>query len=254
MDYFAKNIQVFEDTRHLSQTRFIKFTEHSKMNTNVIADAGKDIDIYKNTDQSIILVPCGTIQAVINNHNEKNKVAILNFADALMPGGLVKTGANTQEECICRCSNIYECLIQDVCDKEYYGFNDNLEDVTYSNRLIYSEDVLIFKDESYDLIANPFTADVISCPAPVHCKDMTIWEDRIKCILASAANHNCDTIILGAWGCGAFGNSAEIVATAFKNVLNEYKLFNKVIFAIRPVDRSDKADNYDVFRRVIKGV
>lgn len=254
MNYFADNIQVFEDTRHLSQNEFIDFTEHSKMNTNVIADAGKDIDMYERADQSIVFAPCGTIQAVIDSNNEKSQTAVLNFADALMPGGLVKTGANTQEECICRCSNLYECLIQDVCDKEYYEFNDNLDDIIYSNRLIYSEDVLIFKDEAYNLLVNPFVTDIISCPAPICCKDTTVWEDRIKCILASAAKHNCDIIILGAWGCGAFGNNAEIVATAFKNVLNGYKLFDKVIFAIRPANILDKADNYDVFEQVIKGV
>jgi uncharacterized protein (TIGR02452 family) len=252
MDYFANNIQVFEDTRHLSQNMFIEFTEHSKMNTNVIADASKDIDIHKHTDQSIVFVPCGTIQAAIDNHSKTNKIAVLNFADALMPGGLVKTGADTQEECICRCSNLYECLIQDVCDKEYYKFNDDLDDVKYSNRLIYSEDVLIFKDEAYSLLASPFTVDVISCPAPICCEDASIWEDRIKCILSGASKHNCDTIILGAWGCGAFGNNTEIVATAFKTVLNKYKLFNKVIFAIRPADILDKADNYDIFRWTFK--
>lgn len=43
-----------------------------------------------------------------------------------------------------------------------------------------------------------------------------------------------DTLILGAWGCGAFGNDAYQTAKYFKQMLeNDYKgVFSNVIFAI----------------------
>ena len=48
-----------------------------------------------------------TVEAILNNNV---KTAALNFADAYTPGGLVLFGVKTQEEDLCRSSNLYESL------------------------------------------------------------------------------------------------------------------------------------------------
>ena len=55
-----------------------------------------------------------------------------------------------------------------------------------------------------------------------------------------------------AFGCGAFRNPPELVAQAFREVLQEepYKhSFSKVVFAIKSNGRPD--DNYNVFAQVL---
>lgn len=246
MSYYYDNIEIFKDTRELSRGRFVEKTAKAIKGTSVKADLFKNIDSLPEVNQKVKVISSGTIQAAINNH--RGRTAILNFADALEPGGMVLQGENTQEECICRCSNLYECLISGVVYSEYYQYNASLNNGGIaSNRIIYSEDVTIFKDEDYNLLDEPFKVDVITCPAPIMCRDIDIWVERIECILVSAVMRNCNTIILGAFGCGAFGNSPHLVADCFKKVLQKYSIIEDVIFAIRPTSTDDKLNNYEIF-------
>ena len=61
-----------------------------------------------------------------------------------------------------------------------------------------------------------------------------------------AKEEEVNTLILGAWGCGVFGNDAEFVANSFKKELEEYyaDTFENIIFAI------PGGTNYMVFKRV----
>ena len=58
---------------------------------------------------------------------------------------------------------------------------------------------------------------------------------RIKKILDVAAREKVEVLILGAWGCGAFGNKPQDVAGYFRQVLTDEGcgyLFDEVRFAI----------------------
>lgn len=245
MSYNEENIKIFEDTRKLSKEDYAKETAEAIRNVAIADNLHKSIDKFQEVNQKVKVIACGTIQAAIENHS--GRTAILNFADALTPGGLVLQGETTQEECICRCSNLYESLVAGICKENYYDYNASLNDDFYSNRIIYTSDALILKDEDYKLLANPFKVDIITCPAPISCNKADIWEERIKGVLVSAKKRNCDTIILGAWGCGAFGNSPHMVASMFKKVLDRYFLFEDVIFAIP----DENGRNYEVFRELL---
>ena len=176
------------------------------------------------------------------------RVAALNFADALTPGGLVWEGETTQEEDLCRCSNLYPCISQDKVFDNYYGYNRSLENDIYSDRLIYSSDVLFFKDETYWCLSIPVKCDVITCPAPVECNDINIFKQRIKSIIGAAYKAGVDRLILGKWGTGSFGNDPVLVATAFKEVLDEYKLFDVVYFPL-----FDDSESSDIFQEILEG-
>ena len=75
-----------------------------------------------------------------------NKVAVLNFANPHVPGGGVTRGAKAQEESLCRSSNLYPCLISKSVTKKYYEYN-KAKDRFFSDRIIYSPSVVIFKDD-----------------------------------------------------------------------------------------------------------
>jgi uncharacterized protein (TIGR02452 family) len=62
----------------------------------------------------------------------------------------------------------------------------------------------------------------------------TVMKYRIRNILKIAIVNDKQNIVLGAWGCGVFGNSPKNIATDFKEVLDEgYKdYFNNIVFAI----------------------
>lgn len=194
------------------------------------------------------------------------KVAILNFANAISPGGGVVNGAVAQEECICRCSSLYMNLIQEnviedfyqIHEKEYrkgnfpYGSNDDC---------IYTPNVVVFKsDEEFPELLQKdewMFVDVITCAAPclIGCniqedKLREIHRKRIRRILDIAKSEGEEVLILGAFGCGAFQNPVEIVAEEMVNVVKEYQnCFETVEFAVYCSEKNKR--NFEVFKSVV---
>ena len=87
-----------------------------------------------------------------------------------------------------------------------------------------------------------YKIDVISCAAhnqkayKVEYEKLKIINyNKIKAIIECAVENNVDNLILGAFGCGAFGNAPHLVSKIFKNILIDeeyYKYFENVHFAI----------------------
>lgn len=174
--------------------------------------------------------------AAIAKYNE-GKVAVLNFSSYKHPGGMFIEGSSAQEECLCHASNLYNVLIHFQTD--FYDWNcKHLNRSLYLNRGLYSPDVKFKYKEKY------YNCDVLTCAAPNktsaqrYCKvtneeNLNILDERINFLLGIAANQKVDTLILGAYGCGVFGQDPYEVATIFKKHLQtDKKCFKKVIFAI----------------------
>jgi len=71
-------------------------------------------------------------------------------------------------------------------------------------------------------------------------------------MLRAAAKNGCKELVLGAWGCGAFGNDPNVVAGHFRTALLDDELgrcFDKVVFAI--YGRPD-GKNITAFKNVFK--
>lgn len=184
------------------------------------------------------------------------KTAVLNFANPHNPGGGVNNGATAQEECLCRSSNLYPCISDKNVYNEYYLYNKNIPNNFFSDRLIYTKDVTVFKDDSNVPHLMPetdwFKVDVITCAAPYIAKRKytnrtalkELFKGRIKNIFEAAIDNGVEVIILGAFGCGAFKNPPEVVAKAFHEVIkeNDYaSFFKKIVFAIK----SNYSNNYN---------
>lgn len=180
-----------------------------------------------------------------------DKVVCLNFASAKNPGGGFLSGSQAQEESLARSSGLYSCISQ---MREMYDYNSSTKTCLYSDYMIYSPKVPVFRDDNNKLLNEAFLTSFITAPA-VNAgvvmerekgsteKIHSVMTNRIKKILLIAALNNNKAIVLGAYGCGVFRNKAEDVAEYFRKVLNEdgYKLlFDKVVFAIydNAVDKS----------------
>lgn len=176
------------------------------------------------------------------------KTAVLNFANPENPGGGVQNGAMAQEECLCRSSNLYPCLSGQSVFSDFYLYHRNLRSFFYSDRLIYTKGVTVFKDDSDVPQLMPenewFQVDVVTCAAPYIARRKytnkaalkELFKSRIKNIFEAALDNGAQVLVLGAFGCGAFKNPPEIVAKAFHEVIEEnaYQTkFKRIVFAIK---------------------
>jgi uncharacterized protein (TIGR02452 family) len=90
---------------------------------------------------------CTTLQAaqsLVTEHGE-DCVGVLNFASAKNPGGGFQRGANAQEESLARSSILHSALIHPRVFDGFYGYNRCGKRGIYSDRMIYSPRVSIFK-------------------------------------------------------------------------------------------------------------
>lgn len=220
--------------------------------------------VYKEGFTSNTVSPCfestkvevvsGTTFATAKGFCKFGRVAVLNFANPENPGGGVQNGAMAQEECLCRSSNLYPCLCDKSVFADFYLYHRNLRSFFYSDRLIYTKGVTVFKDDSDVPQLMPenewFQVDVITCSAPYIARRKytnqaalkELFKSRIKNIFEAALDSGAEVLVLGAFGCGAFKNPPEIVAKAFHEVIDEnaYQAkFKKIVFAIKSTVDND---------------
>jgi uncharacterized protein (TIGR02452 family) len=163
---------------------------------------------------------------------------VLNFASATHPGGGFLGGARAQEEYLARSSGLYACISNNVM----YAYHRSRRDPLYTNYVIYSPEVPVFRSDDGSLLDEPYTVGMITSPA-VNANKMisarkgeigpAMWL-RILKVLSVGLNHGHDSIVLGAWGCGAFGNDGHEIAALFQKALGQnFKgVYRQVIFAI----------------------
>ena len=66
-------------------------------------------------------------------------------------------------------------------------------------------------------------------------KETEFLEAKVASVLGTAVAFGHRNLVLGAWGCGAFGNPPEVVSGAFASVLRSAAFegaFDRVVFAI----------------------
>ena len=187
-----------------------------------------------------------------------SKPLVLNFANAHWPGGGFKLGASSQEESLCRRSTLYLSLRSPEASR-MYRYNNLHPSCLESNLMVLSPYVCVFRSSGGDLLRHPYMTSVISVPAPnlrglgFFASDRRVREGllaKIRILLTEAHRHQYKEIVLGAWGCGAFGNSPEVVADCFRMELIDYgwiRHFDKVVFAIKEEKRGR---NFAQFCRV----
>lgn len=169
---------------------------------------------------------------------------LLNFASARNPGGGFLGGAKAQEEDLCRCSGLYPTLLE---APDYYATNRKQTSLLYSDHLIYSPQVPFFRVRGKaPFLAAPFLANVITAPAPnagaIQQNQPTLvapipetFARRWRNVLAAAESMGDQTLILGAWGAGAFRNDPRVVAETAKAAIESERfrgVFRRIVFAV----------------------
>ena len=168
IDYRGLNITVFNDTAERCRTnarlresiaqsrRAQKFTGEREgvavESRNIHAERAKVVVSQKRTFEAA--------QAYAGT-----RVAVLNFASASSPGGGVTTGAGAQEESLCRCSTLYNCLTDKKMWDLFYEPHRIHRTALHTDDCIYTPGVTVFKTD-------------VSAPEPLDEKDwysVTIW-------------------------------------------------------------------------------
>lgn len=209
---------------------------------------------------------------LLNRSMSRSKIAVMNFANAFHAGGGVTKGSSAQEECLCRTSTLYPLLYRRSLRDTFYKHHHSLNTAKASDALIYTEGVIICKTDE-DLPKRMSrkdwaSVDVITVAAPdlrtksnLHAalvgngtfmNDAELFGYHVKRaihVLTCAAAKGADTLVLGAFGCGAFQNNPEVVARAYKVALEEFpKVFKRIEFAVYCPPTDDT--NYQVFKNM----
>ncbi len=169
-------------------------------------------------------------------------VMSLNFASAKNPGGGFLGGSQAQEECLARASALYGS-INPV--QAYYQANRRCGTALYTEHMIYSPSVPVFRDDHDQLLDQPWCTSVITSPAVnrgalKHRSDISkvaaTMQQRIANVLAVSVVNKCRSIVLGAWGCGVFRNEPAQMAAWFAEHLTGKgqfaNAFENVVFAV----------------------
>jgi uncharacterized protein (TIGR02452 family) len=168
-------------------------------------------------------------------------VLCLNFASAKHPGGGFLGGARAQEESLARSSGLYPCIAQ---MQGMYEANKRFGSCLYTDHMIYSPKVPVFRDDAGNLLDQPYAIAFLTAPAvnagAVKEHEQALIEPtmfaRMEKLLSIAVVQRHHTLVLGAWGCGVFKNDTTRVAQAFRRHLVEAETFRgafkKVVFAV----------------------
>ena len=159
----------------------------------------------------------------------------LNFANGIQPGGGFLSGARAQEEVLCRSSALHQTLIDDPMYREHR----TRPQPDSTEWAIYSPDVPVFRTDDGMELPHPWLLSVITCAAP-YAPDIgqpqagDLLQKRIHRVLAVARAFGHVTLVLGAWGCGAFENDPHRTARDFRQALeNDFGgAFSDIVFAI----------------------
>ena len=262
MNYFViaqETMQITKDRQYEVDGKVVRFPE---------IDIEEVIPIDPELGESFIEVKKranGAGRIVVTNEDSfeaashyKNPL-VMSFANALHPGGGFKMGSNAQEESLCRASTLYESISSER-GRLMYDYNTTHPSKVWSDFMMISPNVCVFRNQEGDLLAKPYVVSVITVPAPNRAgpafrlpkkKTAEAMEQRIRIMLCVAYLNNYRNLVLGAWGCGVFRNEAKDVAEHFRKVLIDEgyaKYFNEICFAIHRKPNKRQSRNLRAFR------
>ncbi|KAK3321838.1 hypothetical protein B0H66DRAFT_514062 [Apodospora peruviana] len=171
-----------------------------------------------------------------SGEHHRRRLGILNMASPLRPGGGVLSGATSQEESLCRRTTLYPSLRE-----EFYRLPE-VGGIFTPNVLVFNVD---FKDEREQLSQSSghqvkvqderkewFYVDVITAAmlrfpdtgggeetCYAEDKDRELVVKKMVAVMRILKAKGVEQVVLGAWGCGAYGNPIGEIARAWRKVL-----------------------------------
>ena len=194
-----------------------------------------DARVMQRSDKSVTAIFTAKLS------KDTGKVAALNFASFKNPGGMFLAGSKAQEECLCMDSTLYPVL--NSFRGTYYEPNKKLLNRSlYTDRALYTPDV-VFENEECTV-----KADIITCAAPNKYaaqkyqkvsdeENEKILINRLLFIRDIVADQGVDTLILGAFGCGVFGQDPRQVAELMDEIFGVASVEN-IVYAVPGQDET----------------
>lgn len=220
--------------------RIFKSGDFPDMRSETVTQLAEPAEIKRSKPYSIAehTVKETTVQCILRYAADKRVIA-LNFANAMYAGGGYALGGNAQEESLCRASLLYYTIKK---QSGYYWKNRLHVLPDYTDVMIWSENVPMIRSESGELLEKQLRCGFITCPAvnrsfakfmmPQKRIDRIMYT-RMKRIIALAVQKKPEVLVLGAFGCGMFGNRREKVLPVFEELINSFVPEDiEVIFAI----------------------
>ncbi len=253
-----KEIQVFlpDDIKALEadENPSVCFDESKKQNTCCRFDC---------ENEDALVLAQKKYQELKRNGEEAPKILVLNLASATQPGGHTRKGAGGQEEDLCRRTSLLLSLESEDA-KRYYNYNNSLKTRMGSDAVMLSHYTQVIKNSDNETLSVPFSVCMMTCSAPMvrlgfegmsQQEYEKMFYKRICGLLLVAASQNYRNLILGAFGCGVYGNDAAVVSDLFSRAIRDFKyfgksseqLFDSVDFAV--LCSADKDYNYKEFCR-----
>ena len=277
IDRRTKNAEIFRDTerRYTTDQALVQAVRKStEMQVFIAEKTTVDVPASSKTEKAKVIVSGKrSLEAAESYAKQGKKVCVLNFASATNPGGGVVNGSSAQEECICRCTTLYPCLNIDQMWNVFYKPHRKTANPLYNNDCIYTPEVFVFKSDTK--FPEPlskedwWSVNILTCAAPnlrerpsnmmnLHAGDKAakitpselekLLTARIRRIFEIAIANGNEVLILGAFGCGAFGNPPELVARVFNKVMQDYLCyFDTIEYAVYHTER--EVANYEAFRK-----
>lgn len=227
---------------------------------------------FDKTEFSISPWNCVKVAATLASYAE-NSVYVLNFANDDHAGGGYLRRFGSQEEELFRCTDlpwILDHATHGVQPENFYPIHT----VAGNEGGLYSPSVPIYRrgleaeyemlDQEYKIGVGTFAAcehPKLDFTDPAHPRlqgdELRTTLERLRTQFHVAYENGHDTLVLGAFGSGAFANPPEHIAELMMFLLeNEYKgCFKKVAFAVMKDDFNRKHNpegNYVPFARAVQ--
>lgn len=252
-------IKVGSYTNIAGQTINLTQLVNNAVNSSVLLNPNDPVyfkgDIKQNNKPNIYVTQETTLESAYR-YSDSN-VCVLNFASAYHPGGAFMAGALAQEESIARSSALYHTL----CNHDEYYAENKLADSLYLDYTIYSPDVPVIKKDNGEWLDKPYLISVVTSPAPNYSacdselrKEIKeVLDRRMVIILRTMILNGHRNIVLGAWGCGVFGNDPWVVSSLFKKNLELLPYFDNIEFAVYANKSSETYKAFETtFNRICK--
>ena len=228
-----KRIEVFNDARAQS-TQLAHMGKHKIALLTWCVPDGKPVVQVSPMDCLFVAEMLAEI------HGRESEVGVLNMANDKTAGGGVAHGCRAQEEELCRRTNLHGALTE-VSRQDGYPLQPS--------RPLVHRGVTVLKGgpPHYENLKKPFDITVFTAAAVRRCvfdvaDEMT---KRIDWLISTVERAGVKATVLSAWGCGAFGLDAGLVASLFKERLSRSSL-REVTFAV--MNDHNGENNYEVFR------
>lgn len=206
-------------------------------------------------DETLIQVANETTLGAAHRLTADGKMPLaLNFANGIHPGGGFTSGSRAQEEVLCRSSALYKILLDDPM----YETHRKRARPDSTDWAILSPNVPVFRADDGTELERPWMLSFITCAAPVahrigQPEAGDLLQRRIHRILTIAKAYKYSSLVLGAWGCGAFKNDPLRLASDFRQALeHDFRgVFSDIVFAITDwsTERKYLGPFRDVFSR-----